>query len=116
MTPAAAAFLLTVALAARTPDQRQALVDLAYVLGEAHALRQACEGTNDQTWRVRMSRMVEVEAPEEALRRRMVESFNAGFMTRQAEHPTCGPQIPEAERATAERGRALARRLGGESP
>jgi uncharacterized protein (TIGR02301 family) len=111
-----AAFLITVALAARTPDQRQAMVDLAYVLGEAHALRQACEGINDQTWRARMSRMVEVEKPEEALQRRMVDNFNAGFASRQAEHPICGPDIPEAERATAERGRVLAQRLGGESP
>ena len=112
----AATLAVAVALAERTPDQRQALVDLAYVLGEAHALRQACEGPTDQTWRTRMSKMIAVEAPDAALNRRMVDSFNAGFMTRQAENPTCGPEAAEAERATAERGRGLAQRLGGESP
>ncbi|HTK36186.1 MAG TPA: TIGR02301 family protein [Caulobacteraceae bacterium] len=109
-----AAFLIAAALAARSPDQRQALVDLAYVLGEAHALRQACHG--DQTWRMQMSRMVAIEAPEDALKRRMVDSFNAGFMLRQAEYPACGPKVTEAERETAARGRVLALGLGGESP
>ena len=112
----AAPLMVAAALAARSPDQRQAMVDLAYVLGEAHALRQACDGPNDQTWRARMSRMITVEAPDAALQRRMVDTFNAGFMARQAENPTCGPGVPEAERATAARGRALAQRLGGESP
>jgi uncharacterized protein (TIGR02301 family) len=110
------AFLIAAALVARSPDQRQALVDLAYMLGEAHALRQACRGLDDQTWRTRMSRMVAIEAPEDALKRRMVDSFNAGFMLRQAEHPVCGPDVTEAEREIAARGRVLALGLGGESP
>jgi uncharacterized protein (TIGR02301 family) len=108
--------LIAAALSVRSPEQRQTLVDLAYVLGEAHALRQACKGPDDQTWRTTMSRMVQVEAPDTPLKRRMVDSFNAGFMTRQAEHAACGPETTEAERATAERGRALAGRLAGEPP
>ena len=50
----------------RTPAQRQALTDLAYVLGQSHALRQACLGAQDQFWRGRMLRMVDAEAPDPA--------------------------------------------------
>ena len=108
--------VLAAALAERSPDQRQAMVDLAYVLGEAHALRQACDGRDDQTWRTRMSGMMALEAPDPDLKRRMIDSFNTGFMTRQAETPTCGPETASAERSIAERGRTLAQRLGGEPP
>jgi uncharacterized protein (TIGR02301 family) len=95
----------------RSPDQRQTLLDLAYVLGEAHALRAACQGPEDQAWRSRMSRMMEVEQPEPAFRRRLIDNFNTGFASRQAETPTCGPDTPAKERAVAVRGRALAQRL-----
>ena len=112
----AAPLVLAAVLAQRTPDQRQAMVDLAYVLGEAHALRQACRGLGDQSWRDRMSSMMKVEAPDAELQPRMVEAFNAGFTTRKAGAPECTPAVAEAERATAERGRALAERLGGDQP
>jgi uncharacterized protein (TIGR02301 family) len=110
------ALVMAAALAARSPEQIQALVDLAYVLGESHALRQACAGLGDQTWRDRMNRMMTVEAPPEDLKRRLADSFNAGFMTGQAENPSCGPETTEAERSAAARGRALALRLTGETP
>jgi len=112
----AAPLMFAAALAARSPDQRQAMVDLAYVLGEAHALRQACHGPKDQTWRSRMSRMVEIEAPDPELKRRLVDNFNAGFMSLQAEHSGCNPQAAEAESETAARGRLLAQRLAGDTP
>jgi uncharacterized protein (TIGR02301 family) len=107
----AAPVMLAAALAARTPDQRQAVVDLAYVLGQAHALRTACAGAADQTWRTRMTRMVEAEGPDGALRRRLIESFNAGFLTEKAEHPACDEAAAAAERAVADRGRRLAEGL-----
>lgn len=112
----AAPLILAAALSGRAPADRQALVDLAYVLGEAHALRQVCSGLSDQTWRARMNRMMELETPEEALKRRLVDAFNAGFTTRQAEHPACDPKVAEAERATAQRGQALAERLAEAAP
>jgi uncharacterized protein (TIGR02301 family) len=101
------------AAAARTPEQRQTLVDLAYVLGEAHALRAACRGADDQSWRARMTRMIEVEKPDTAFRRRLIDSFNAGFVTRQAATPSCGEATPAQERDVASRGRDLAQRLAG---
>jgi uncharacterized protein (TIGR02301 family) len=95
----------------RTPAVRQSLVDLAYVLGEAHALRQACLGEDDQYWRTRMIRMVDTEQPDAALDRRLKESFNTGFASRQGEFPTCTGATHRAEIATAARGQSLATQL-----
>ena len=118
MTILGAALALTLAAAAstapaRTPEQRQTLVDLAYVLGEAHALRAACHGPDDQSWRARMTRMIEVEQPDTAFRRRLIDSFNGGFVGRQAATPACNEAAGAQERAVAARGRALAQRLAG---
>jgi uncharacterized protein (TIGR02301 family) len=107
----AAALAAPVPADAPSPPQRQAVIDLAYVLGEAHALHRACAGSEDNTWRGRMGRLIKVEAPDAPYRRRLTESFNAGFVARKAEFPTCTAKAAAAERATAERGRALARRL-----
>ncbi len=112
----AAPLLIAAALAAGGPDRRQALVDLAYVLGQAHALRQACAGAADQAWRTRMTRLIEIEAPGEAFKAQLVERFNAGFMTARAEHPACDAGVAGAEQAAGLQGRALAERLGGAAP
>jgi len=92
----------------RSPALRQALLDLAYVLGESHALRQACQGEADQYWRARMIRLVEVEAPDTALEGRLRQSFNTGFATRRSGFPACSPASRQAEAAVAARGRVLA--------
>ena len=95
----------------RPPEARRVLSDLAFVLGEAHALRAACKGGEDQTWRGRMTAMIEVERPEEAFRRLLVDRFNAGFASRQAATPSCAADTPAEERAVAARGQALAAAL-----
>ena len=88
----------------RPPAQRQTLTDLAYVLGESHALRQACLGPLDQFWRARMLRMVDAEAPDPAFNTRLHNAFNAGFSSAQAQYPTCGADSRKAEAAAAARG------------
>lgn len=95
----------------RSPALRQTLVDLAYVLGEAHALRQVCTGAEDQFWRTRMIRMVDVEQPDAALDRRLKESFNTGFASRQSEFGSCGAGSRRAEAAATSRGRDIAQKL-----
>jgi uncharacterized protein (TIGR02301 family) len=95
----------------RSPAERQALVDLAYVLGESHALRQACEGEGDQFWRQRMIALSEVETPDEALDRRLRTAFNTGFVSAQAAHAECGPEVRQALARAAAQGRALALRI-----
>jgi uncharacterized protein (TIGR02301 family) len=95
----------------RTPAERQTLIDLSYVLGESHALRQVCTGVGDQYWRGRMSELVMVEAPDAAFEHRMKDAFNAGYLARQAAFPTCTPRVRREVTATAARGAALATML-----
>lgn len=95
----------------RSPGVRQSLVDLAYVLGEVHALRQACLGAEDQFWRARMIRMVEAEQPDAALDRRLKEAFNTGYASRQSEFPECTGAARRAEVAALNKGQSLAGQL-----
>ncbi len=95
----------------RGADGRQTLSELAYVLGESHALRQACSGTGDQYWRNRMIRLVEAEQPDPGLDRQIKEGFNAGFVARRSEFPRCGPGVKRAQAAVASHGRDLSARL-----
>ncbi len=112
--------MLTLALAAvafpvlaqdRSPAQRQSLVDLAYVLGESHALRQACAGEGDQYWRERMMQVTETEAADAAFNGRLTQAFNSGFATRQTEFPSCSPASKRAELMVARKGQSLSRQL-----
>jgi uncharacterized protein (TIGR02301 family) len=109
----AAGALAVAPSAPRTPDQRQALADLAYVLGEAHALRRLCLGPADAVWYDRMQRLLMIEAPEPSFRAKLASGFNAGFLAAQAEHSACSDASRAAERAAAERGRALSNSLAG---
>jgi uncharacterized protein (TIGR02301 family) len=97
----------------RSPAERQTLQALARTLGEAHALKAVCEGKSDQTWRNRMARITELEAAEEAFRARLVESFNVGFLDREAAHTGCDADAKAAVRTVARRGRDLAAGLAG---
>ena len=95
----------------RDPASRQTLVDLAYVLGEAHGLRQVCEGPDDQFWRTRMVDLVETEQPDAALARRLKEAFNTGFVARQGAFPAFTPLARAAMARVMNHGRVLATRL-----
>jgi uncharacterized protein (TIGR02301 family) len=94
----------------RDPGARQVLVDLAYVLGQAHALRQVCEA-GDQHWRTRMLGLVEAEGNDHAFAERLRGQFNAGFVAGQAQFTTCTPEARKAETQAAARGAALASRM-----
>jgi uncharacterized protein (TIGR02301 family) len=108
---ACAALLAALPAAAATPVERQQTVDLAYVLGEAHALAVICGATGDLRWRARMNRLLELEGQDVATRGRLADSFNAGVLTRQSEFRACSPAARQARRATAGKGAALARSL-----
>ena len=101
------------ALAARSPEQRQVLTDLSYVLGESHALRRTCLGPSDRQWYDRMQHLLMIEVPEPTFRRVLVERFNAGFLAAGAEFPRCSPDSRAAAHDAAERGKTLADRLTG---
>ncbi|WP_297513088.1 TIGR02301 family protein [uncultured Caulobacter sp.] len=106
------AFVATPLLAQeRAADERQRLLDLSYVLGESHALRQVCQGETDQFWRSRMVRLTEVEQADQAFDAQMRERFNTGFASRRSEFPLCDEASRKAEAAAARRGQALAQKL-----
>lgn len=94
----------------RDPASRQALLDLAYVLGEAHALKQACD-KESQYWRARMQRLVELEKPDMAFNVRLADRFNTGFTVRETQFPDCNAAARAEAVAAARRGRALSQRL-----
>ena len=95
----------------RPPAERQRLLDLAFTLGESHALRQVCEGTGDQFWRARMVRLTQVEQADQAFDAQLRDRFNTGFAARQGEFPQCDDASRRAEQAAARHGQALAARL-----
>lgn len=95
----------------RPPAERQTLIDLAYALGESHALRQACAGDGDQYWRDRMMQMNETEASDAAFSGRLTQAFNSGFATRQTEFPSSTPASKRAELVVARKGQSLASQL-----
>lgn len=107
----------------RSETHQKALVALAAVLGESHALRQACEGPGDLYWRSRMTRMVDTEAGDIAFEERLSNAFNAAFTRTRGAFPSCGPTTRNAQAEAAARGQALAvalsqvtNRVGVEDP
>lgn len=107
-----AAFVATPVLAQeRDARERQRLLDLAYTLGESHALRQVCQGESDQYWRSRMVRMTEVEQADQAFDAQMRERFNTGFASRRSEYPLCDDASRKAEQQTARKGQSQALKL-----
>ena len=99
----------------RTPEQRQTLIDLAFVLGQAHTLHRVCAGKDDDTWRERMQQVIAAEAPDAAFKSRLSSSFNTGFLSPDAQAKDC-PSAEIAERRVAARGAALSRKLASPTP
>ena len=95
----------------RSPTERQSLVDLAYAMGESHALRQVCNGETDQFWRDRMMQLSEAEIPDAALDSRLKQSFNSGFAARHTQFTECGMESRKLELSVARKGQAIAGRL-----
>ena len=112
--PVLVALLLTAtpALAqVRPPAERQTLGELAYALGESHALRQLCMGPGDQYWRDRMLRLTEVEDSDASFDAVIRERFNTGYAAGRGEAQDCDAYSRRAEAAAAARGQALAQKL-----
>ena len=116
MLVAVALLLAAPFVAAKAQDRpaagRQSLVDLAFVLGQSHALRQTCQGDADQYWRSRMLRLLDLEAPDQQLKSRLIQSFTTGFDGARASFPSCTAAARAQAVREATRGRALAENLG----
>ena len=103
--------VFAIASSAVAQPRAQSVADLAFALGQSHALRQLCQGATDQYWRERMERMIALEAPDPADRPPLTERFNDGFLAGQRQYPRCTMQSRAAERSAAARGAALAKLL-----
>jgi uncharacterized protein (TIGR02301 family) len=95
----------------RPPEDRQVLTDLAFNLGQAHALRQTCLGETDQTWRMRMLQLSEQEAADVAFDAQFKSRFNAGFAVARAEQPACNASARSALAQIAAKAQSLAAKL-----
>eukprot|EP01030_Chromulinospumella_sphaerica_P019183 gene19183-19066_t len=111
--PVLAALLLATPTLAqeRPPPERQSLVDLAYAIGESHALRQVCSGDGDQHWRDRMAELINTEAADADFEARLKQAFNSGFAARKSQFPSCGIDSRKAELAVARKGEGIAAKL-----
>lgn len=62
------------------PLKRNKLIELSRVFGALHAHRVSCVGQGDQTYRARMTRMLDMEAPAaDFIREPLIAAFNSGF-------------------------------------
>jgi uncharacterized protein (TIGR02301 family) len=112
-SPCAAALLCLspVAAAQEQPlggPPAEVLNDLAETLGQAHAVRAACNGDSDQTWRNYMMNLLAIEAPSGPRRSSMTSAFNRGYRSQNSRTSTCTSDMPRIEAEIAARGRALA--------
>ena len=95
----------------RSPADRQTLVELAYALGQSHALRQVCNGGSDYYWRRRMQQLVSAEQPDGPFNRRLADSFNDGFVASRQAFPACNAAAKAEAEAVATKGGDLAESL-----
>ena len=73
----------------RSPEDRNdALVSLSRIFGEMHHIRRLCgRGDEEDIWRERMKRVIDLEAPSFEQRERMVVAFNDGYVSAQGRFP-----------------------------
>jgi uncharacterized protein (TIGR02301 family) len=89
-------------------DRDVALVSLARIFGEMHHIRRLCAGGDeDDVWRDRMKRVIELEAPSFEQRERMVLAFNDGFSAAQAQFFECTAEADYYAASRAATGEAL---------
>ena len=93
----------------RSPEDRNdALVSLARIFGEMHHIRRLCgRGDEDDIWRERMKRVIELEAPSFEQRERMVLAFNDGYVSAQGRFPDCTSEAESYAASRAATGEAL---------
>lgn len=107
----AASALAGVATLAVAQDRPALKRSLSEALGRQHYLRTLCRGEDDQTWRLRMSRLLDVEAAGPAERDRLTAAFNRGFTALRGAYPECGAPARDAAAANAREAGRLAAAL-----
>lgn len=84
---------------------------LAEIMGSVHYLQFTCLPGESQVWRDRMSRLLELEAPQAGARRQsFVRAFNRGFTAEKRRNGACA-DIAASEQRLALAGRRVATRI-----
>lgn len=84
-------------------------VELARLLGKAHAIRVTCNGRADQFWRLYMQEMMDLEAPVQGgLRDSMARAFNDAYASESALRSWCSEETVAAEAEYARQGLVIA--------
>lgn len=82
-------------------------------LGQLHYLRTLCYSLDDQQWRKSASKIVQLEASNDAARKRqLIRSFNAGFYEQKERFDQCAGTVTIDVAALAENARRLSVMLG----
>ncbi len=88
------------------------LLTLSRVFGELHHIRRMCEAWGEEeVWRNRMRKLVELESPQTDLRDQMVAAFNEGFRGAEQRFPYCDREARDYAAASAAEGDAVTARL-----
>lgn len=94
------------------PLKRNDLMEISRILGAMHALRIACEGEGDQTYRSRMNSLLDIEAPSDIfIRDPLIISFNSGFQSHNGGNIDCPKNKEVTEVALAQKGRILSLKM-----
>lgn len=87
-------------------------VQLARLLGRAHAIRVTCNGRTDQFWRLYMQEMLDLEAPSQgSFRDSMARAFNDSYAAEASVRNWCDDAAVAAEAQYAAEGKGLAEGL-----
>jgi uncharacterized protein (TIGR02301 family) len=114
-------FLIVVAFLAALPASAQNidyaarardLESLSRIFGTLHHIRRMCEPRSEaEIWRDRMQKLIELEAPQPALRQKMVSAFNGGFRQAERRFEYCDRDARDHAAALATQGDAVTARL-----
>ena len=92
------------------PNKRANLSALSHVFGALHALRISCQGGADQTYRARMSSMLDMEAPvADYIREPLISAFNSGFSEGGSGQRSCPDDKDVKEALLAKNGYRIAK-------
>jgi uncharacterized protein (TIGR02301 family) len=94
-----ALFAAAVPAGAAPPDNKpydDRLFRLSEILGAVHYLRELCGADEGQSWRERMSELLQAEGSSALRRARLTRSFNKGYRSYSRTYNTCSPSAQSA--------------------
>lgn len=94
------------------PKHQIELISLSKVLGSMHGIRTLCSSTGDQTYRTKMTAMLDLEAPDANLQKApLIIAFNEGFRRITSDSSKCNNIYKSQEKSFATIGYKIATSL-----